>query len=143
MPRKGRGGERTGTPGAAYGNRTDLNQNHQPIAVKTGQTYGEAQRQERSQKALPLPAAPPGPSATGPSTPGAPGPDLAALLGSLPGLTDPTNRPGEPLTAGLPFGPGPGPVAPQAGSPAAGLVRRMLAEYPEQELFDLLAELDR
>lgn len=71
-------------------------------------------------------------------------PDLVAHLQALPGLTDPSARPQEPLTAGMPMGPGPGPVAPprpQDGSLA--LLRAMLAENPDPELFALMAEAER
>src|SRR5690348_16582488 len=126
MPRKskttgtGRGGPRQGTPGAAYGNRTDLNANRkpstQPIRTPRGMPYGEAGRQAAAQKVLPIPAAPSpsAPSAASGSSGGSgsvlpPDVDPGALLASLPTLGGPTSRPTEPVTAGLPIGPGPGP----------------------------------
>lgn len=127
MPRKGRGGSRQGTPGTAYTNRTDLAENRQPVRVPTGQPYGEAGRQEQAQQAMPLP-------------------DLSAMLSSLPGLTDESRRPDEPITAGLPTGPGPGPEALAAPPPdrsGVGLIKRMLRENPDPELFALLAEAER
>lgn len=127
MPRKGRGGSRQGQPGGAYANRTDLSLDRapaQPTQAKAGQTYGERGRQEASMRALPLP-------------------DLSAQVAALPGLTDPSTRPGEPLTAGLPFGEGPGPVAPQTGTGGAALLRRMLAEDPDPVLFQLVEQADR
>lgn len=127
MPRKGRGGARQGTPGTAYTNRTDLAVDRQPVAVPQGQTYGEAGRQEAAQQAMPLP-------------------DLGSMLSGLPGLADPTQRPDEPLTAGLPMGPGPGPEALAAPPPdrtGAGLLRRMVRDNPDPELFALLAEAER
>jgi len=126
MPRKGKGGPRSGNPGSTYTNRSDLAADVQPVAVKTGQTYGEAGRQEAAQQAVPLP-------------------DLLARLQSMPGLTDPSARPDEPLTAGLPVGPGPGPSALAAPPPpgGAGLLRRMVMENPDPELFALLEEMER
>jgi hypothetical protein len=127
MPRNGRGGSRTGTPGTAYENRTDLATNRQPVAAPQGQTYGERGRQEAAQAAVPIP-------------------DIAAMTASLPGLTDPSQRPDEPLTAGLPMGEGvgPNPMAAQMGSVGAGLLRRMIASgNTDPELFELLASAER
>lgn len=127
MPRTGRGGKRQGTPGEAYANRSDLALDRapaQPTQAPAGQVYGERGRQEAAMQALPLP-------------------DLSAQLQALPGLTDPSTRPTEPLTAGLPFGPGPGPATPQQRPGASGLIRRMLAANPDPELFQLLEIVDR
>lgn len=101
MPRKGysnQGGRRTGTQGKAYGNRTDLNENRQPIRVATGQPYGARAEQVAAQQAVPLPAAPP-------VRVSPPGP----ALGSFGAFDRPTERPDEPWTAGLKVGPGAGP----------------------------------
>ena len=108
MPRKsGRGGRRSGTPGAAYAQRTDL-QGAQPVRTAPSGGYGERVAQERAQRAVPLPsptapAAPVGPSAM------RPGPVAGALGDPL----RPTARPSEAVTAGLfgtPQGPGIDPV---------------------------------
>ena len=125
MPRKGKGGPRSGNPGTSYTNRTDLAADTQPVAVPTGQTYGEAGRQQQAMSAIGIP-------------------DLEGMLGSMPGLTDPSQRPDEPLTAGMPMGPGPGPVGiPPKGKGGMGLLRRMIAENPDPELFELLEEMER
>jgi hypothetical protein len=94
-----RGGRRQGKPGKAYPNRTDLNG---PTTIP-GQEYGAQAEQLRSQQAVPVQQAPG---------------DLAALLAGAPRpdqvpslLSEPSARPNEPLTAGLPTGPGPGPEA--------------------------------
>lgn len=100
MPRKGHGGKREGAPGQAYSNRTDLNQDRQPVQVAAGQPYGARQEQVAAQKAVPLPAAPPVQVPPPSPAPGSFGP-----------FTRPTERPDEPLTAGLPMGAGPGPEA--------------------------------
>ena len=79
-----------------------------------GQAYGERQAQVESQQAMPLPNmrqvnAPPMPA-------GAQGQELlhqarSANLVVPGGITHPTDRPDEPITAGLSTGPGLGPEA--------------------------------
>ena len=127
MPRKGKGGPRSGNPGTAYTNRTDLAADTQPVAVPTGQPYGEAGRQQAAMSQIGVP-------------------DLQGMLGSMPGLTDPSQRPEEPLTAGMPMGAGPG-IDPMRGalqeSGGVGLLRRLIAANPDPELFALLAEAER
>lgn len=113
--RSRRGGARQATPGAQYTNRTDLQQ-RQPVRTAPGQTYGVATQQAQSQSQMPLLAG--GPNATPavqqPATQGSPGgapPQLGAgpLPGGLGPLHSPTDRPGEPVTHGLPTGAGGGP----------------------------------
>lgn len=77
-----RGGRRQGTPGRAYTNRTDMMQNYNMEAGSPAAGGIEA------------PAS--APPITGPS------PD------DIPSLSTPTQRPGEPISAGLGVGPGPG-----------------------------------
>lgn len=98
-----------------------------PEAIKTapGQTYGEAAQQQLAQRAAPMGAAPiagggPPQTASGP-------PDMASVLAAAqahngPGnasFTRPTERPNEPVTSGLPAGPGPGPESLQGVGAAA------------------------
>ncbi len=84
-----------------YSNRQDLVASGRPQAVRapSGQTYGERQGLESAQQAQPLPGDP-----------------IAALMsatgthdGTPTALLGPTQRPDEPVTAGLTTGPGPGP----------------------------------
>ena len=82
MPRS-RGGKRQGTPGVGYSNRTDLTSNYD-LSKNTAATGGEQPQAQRPMVAGPLPD-------------------------ELPSLDTPTARPGEPVTAGLPIGAGPGP----------------------------------
>ena len=82
MPRA-QGGKRQGTPGTGYANRTDLASDPN-MDKNTAATGG-------------LDSAPP------------PGPPMRTPDDS-PMLTDPSQRPGEPITAGLPIGAGPGPA---------------------------------
>lgn len=107
-----------------------------------GQTYGEATQQKRRVQAVPTGAAP-----TQQAAQQAARRPIPAAPGSL---TAPTVRPDEPITAGAPFGPGPGPevlpipIAPQPGSRAdlAERVRVILAQFPNEALYGLAAELD-
>lgn len=126
-----RGGRRQGRPGQTYGNRSDLN------GAKTmefvGQQYGERARQVASQRAVPA-QAPPAP-ATGAPGPGGqtstPAP-LGPGPGSLGSLTDPTARPDEPISHGMPFGEGPGPEALQfRPSPDDDAITRLRALYQQ------------
>jgi len=77
-----RGGKRQGTPGKGYANRTDMDQNYNLGSEKTPAAGGVSAPQPK-----PLPVYPE----------------------DTPMLLDPTNRPLEPVTAGLPSGAGPGP----------------------------------
>lgn len=134
----GRGGPRTATPGTNYTNRTDL-QARQPIATAPGQAYGVAGQQAAAQSAMPLPGggASAGPTLGGPASPGPAGP----LPGSLGPLHAPTNRPAEPLTHGLPTGPGGGPeVLGNAPDPTLNMLRGIYARYPNPDLAALLNE---
>jgi hypothetical protein len=113
MPRKGRGGERQGTPGTAYGNRTDLNQ---PISTVPNQEYGMATAQREAQQAIPMASSP---VASAPDVPTQPAGKPLPRPGELPHL-EPTARPSEPVTAGIDYGPG-------AGSEAMAATRIPLA----------------
>ena len=115
------GGTRTASPGKAYTNRTDLKQ---PVTAPTGQAYGERKAQVDAQRAIPLPQAPP-----------------VVPLGA------PTQRPQEPLTAGLPVGPGPGPEAlapmapPPQEAPILEMFQALYAQYPSNDLRTMIEEL--
>jgi hypothetical protein len=122
MPRKGRGGERQGTPGTSYANRTDLNM---PISTVPNQEYGMATAQRQAQQAIPMAASPSSAPQVAPQAarPPAPAP------GSLPHIA-PTQRPDEPVTTGLPFGPGAGPEAMGPSSPTLGQSIQSVANNP-------------
>lgn len=119
-----RGGKRSGTPGKGYSNRTDLAQ------VPKGLPYGERQAREQALQAQPLPrqgGAPPAP----PRRPG-------ALAEAVP-LDAPTQRPGEPVTAGVPMGPGAGPEALGTVSQAPiDLLRVLYRRFPLESIRQLL-----
>lgn len=102
--RSRRGGVRTGTPGTAYGERTDLNNVRVlPVQVPTGLQYGQRKQLEDSQHAVPV---------TVPSTVTAtPAPAAPRPAPVITPIHAPSQRPGEPITAGLSGGTGPGPEA--------------------------------
>ena len=125
----------------AYANRTDLNNaaNRVPRQAATGQTYGKATQQMEAQRAVPMGGAPTDLPMQNFATPGEAG-----------GLTRRTERRTEPITAGAPFGEGPGPeVMPYQVTPASGSkadlserVRIIASMYPNPALLGLLAELE-
>lgn len=109
------GGRRTGKPGVSYGQRTDLNTarpDNGPKAVPEGQYVGT--RQGAIAQPTPTQAAP------------------LAPIGA------PTTRPGEPLTTGMPFGPGAGPQA--LGDPNAERLASMAKYLPTLEFLTTLPD---
>lgn len=126
-----RGGRRTGVPGKNYAQRTDL---HQAPKAPSGGEYGSVKASIDAQKVIPLPTAnhPPVQQA-------APAPQGVAP-GEIP-FDAPTTRPSEPVTAGLPMGPGPGPEVlnlPNDSSNTAMQLRAMYSSIPEAQNNDML-----
>jgi hypothetical protein len=86
---------------ADYPNRSDLRNPATSTARFTGQTYGEASAQEASQRSV---------------RPGTPPTEMQAqqvanrIRPGAKSLGRPSERPTEPITAGAPFGAGPGPM---------------------------------
>ena len=136
--------------------RTISGQAAQPIGAVAGQQYGAGVEQMAMQRAMPAPQV----AGAGQGAPGAPAPapggappriNMAELMqraqalqpatGLLPA---PTNRPNEPVTAGLSRGPGPGPeaLAVRRGSPAGEMLRRLSAETGDP-MFARLADQGR
>lgn len=123
----------------AYPNRTDLQNPAKKVARQAakGQQYGKATAQLQAQKAVPIGRAP---SESVPP----PQPQQGPMPGSLGAFTRQTERPNEPLTAGVNFGPGPN--AAQAGvaqpirtdDPVLERLRTLYAQYPNSDLADLL-----
>lgn len=129
-----RGGVRQGQPGRAYAQRTDLNLNTQAIRAGPSAGYGQRVAQEEAQRAVPLAGAAPAPA-------GAPRQAPRAFVDpdDVPTPGQPTRRPQEPLTAGLPFGPGPGPREVLGAPDVLGdRLRALYLAYPTQELAELL-----
>lgn len=103
MPRK---------PPGDYANRDSAAAAAQPVRTPTGLPYGEANQLEQAQRAAPLAGAPPAAAAPNPQPQGGLAQALEAARGMampLTNLRSPTERPNEPVTAGLPVGAGPGP----------------------------------
>jgi len=137
-----RGGQRTGKPGTGYPNRTDL----QAIRTAPAAQYGQRQAAMEAQQALRLPqVTQPGPTsipASGPPS-APPAPAAPASAPGMPpgvGLADPTQRPAEPLTAGLVSGPGPGPDNPALHwtDPDLIAIRHLYALHPSEDLRRLI-----
>lgn len=129
-----------------YPNRSDLRNPANKVAkmVAPGQTYGEGAAQMRAQQAVPMGGSPTDVApASQPSGP---------MPGSFGPLDRPTERPDEPITAGTPYGAGPGPEAlaqplpdylqPGSREMLADQVRYIYSKYPNPAVFQLLLELE-
>jgi hypothetical protein len=144
--RAANGGPRQGTPGTPYQNRRDL-QTQKPT-VATGQAYGQASQQLAAQQAVPIAGANAGVPPTAQPAPGQ-GPMQTQAPPAPPDLYRPTERPDEPVTHGLPVGPGAGPESlqvtgaanPSMTDPVAIQLRALYQKYPSQELADLLTDI--
>lgn len=112
-----RGGSRSGRPGQNYPNRTDM-QNAPRLApvANQGQTYGTAKAQLDSQSTIPM-GPPPIP------------------------LSAPTQRPSEPVQAGLSLGPGPGPDSIPAIAPVPTVDPDLIALAPYLPALEILTTL--
>lgn len=108
-----RGGKRVGKPGAAYGNRTDLN-HALPITTIPGE-YGSQTQQAASQRAVPMASGVLPQAQNVPQTPTTSSVSTTPM--PLTPLDAPTQRPDEHLMTGVNAGPGPGAeaLAPTAG----------------------------
>lgn len=114
--------------------RTQSGAPAQQIESVQGQRYGEGVAQQEMQRLLPAPqtrgepivASPVESASPAPTSPAAPPPDLAALLGQAPaGLLGGTQRPLEPVTTGMPSGPGAGPAVLGSLNPTTPLARML------------------
>lgn len=107
--------------------RSDLNQ---PKAAPVGQEYGQRKQTMDAQGVTALPNMAARSAATGQG-----GLDTR---GQIPSLSDPSARPGEPVTAGLPGGPGPGPEAlmngPYQTPEELWVLRAIYSKYPNEDL---------
>ena len=125
MPR-GRGGKREGTPGKGYSNRTDLAM-APDMSQNTAATGGMTAPAPQAQ-----PMQPPAP-----------------VVGAdeVPNLTDPTQRPGEPVTHGLAVGAGGGsevvgPMPPAPADPVRQAMEALMLISPNPDLQRILTRLD-
>lgn len=118
------GGPRTAKPGATYGNRSDL-------TASADATYGDNVNQQAIRSSTPN-RAPVRGGGGGPPPPG-----------SLIPLSAPSTRPNEPVTAGLPVGPGDGPEAlapmPPMGDDSLYELRALAARFPSKDLDRIIA----
>ncbi len=136
--RAGNGGARQGTPGQAYSNRSDLRT--QKVSVPPSAEYGQGEKLRQAQRAVPMAGAPPVPQ------PGAGAGPMAQFMtpNDTPMLHDPTHRPDEPVTHGMPFGAGAGPevLGGPAMSDVSARLRALYAIHPTQELRELIRQQD-
>ena len=118
----------------------------QPVQTPRGQEYGAAKAQAEAQAAQPvagLPGVPnqsqlPGGGRAGGASERT---QVGPPQGMLPRLSDPTARPNEPITAGMPLGPGPGPDALTAysfGPEELSALRGVYLEHPNEDLRRLI-----
>lgn len=132
-----RGGARQGTPGKTYSNRTDMNSAKPlPIRAVAGQQYGAKKEQIASQKSVPMSS----PAVVSPGAGGAV--EVAGEAGSFGAFTRPTERPNEPVQAGLPIGPGPGTDATMipGGDDVSLQLRALYLAYPNEHLRQLIED---
>jgi len=117
-----RGGKREGTPGKGYSNRTDLTSNYASGNAAAGGMQPQPQQRQFMSPAV--------------------GAD------EVPSLSDPTMRSGEPVTAGLSVGMGPGsealgPMPPSRTNPVRTAVQALIAISPNNpDLIRLLNKID-
>lgn len=122
------------------------------MRVAPGQQYGQRIAQERAQQAVPLAGATsPGPAAApSPSAPPPSGGMPTLLSGPPPGLLTPldapTQRPDEPITAGMDVGPGPGRAAlgqlGGIGEDVNAALRAIFSRYPNEDIRRVLEAVD-
>lgn len=130
MPR-GRGGKRTPkNPAAVSGpgklaRRTDGGPG-QPVRLAPAEFHGQRQQMTQLQQAAPM--------AAGTEPP--PGAGLPPFAGQA--FRTPTDRPGEPVTAGAPFGPGAPAVTRLLPDDPLELLRAVYAKYPTEGIRRLL-----
>lgn len=112
MPRRrsNRGGPRQGIEGRTYGNRTDLANSPRQQAPQVRAAAQQAAVEQAPPR--PLPAVTP--------------------------LTAPSERDFEPVTAGLPFGPGPGPEVLRQPLTPLDRLKRMYRANPNPDLLELI-----
>jgi hypothetical protein len=114
----------------------------QAIQVPKGEDYGEANAMADAQRVQPVAGSPTPPPSPGPSSAGGSGGSLPGMApGQIPSLADPSSFPDEPLTAGLPGGPGPGTEALRSaafGPQELSNMRAIFLKYPNEDLRRLI-----
>lgn len=108
----------------------------------SGMPYGENQELEQMQSAAPMSASPTARSPRARQRQAGKAGKAAGGMGASP-LMAPTQRPDEPVTAGAPVGPGPGPSQRQAPPRLSGILQRMTMNDPSGDSEALLAIAQR
>lgn len=119
-----RGGKRQGTPGVGYSNRTDLTSNYANAGQSAAAGGIEAPREQQPMIQSP-----------------------AIGADQVPNIGDPTNRPTEPVTAGLDIGLGAGsealgPMPPSPADPVRQVIQALMLQFPNPDLNRMLNRLD-
>lgn len=125
-------------PGA-HSRRTDGGP-AQVISTAPDQTYGDAKQQHADQAIAPMGGAEPLPAA--PNVPATP-PNAGGRTPYSGGpFNAPSNRPGEPVTTGVPIGPGASPAAmPNVNAQPTGAMTQMLQQMSATDTTGVLAAL--
>lgn len=147
MARGKRGGHRVPAKPAAVSGPGSLSQRTDgavPQLQHTGLPYGENRAVNEQQSAAPIspqggPAAGGGGTPPAAATPRRPGPPRFGDGGAF----SPTARPGEPMTAGIDWGDGPGAPATVLPDDPYLVARALYAMAPSPELERLIARLSR
>lgn len=124
-----------------YARRTDGGP-AQVISAAPNQPYGEAGAQREAQRLAPMGAADPMPQAAQPTPDQMQAMRLPEFNG--PALTAPTQRPDEPITAGVDIGPGPGSEIlnlPNGGPQGTGAMTALLQRVASTDITGALAPL--
>lgn len=129
-----RGGRRTPSRPAPVSGPSALSQRtdggpSQPVRLAPAEQYGDRTAMRQLQQAAPM-AAGGGP----PAVDAAGLPQQRPNVGDMGGVFGPTGRPGEPATAGMPFGAGPGPRP----STTVDFVRALYSRFPNSDMRELL-----
>jgi hypothetical protein len=112
------------------------------MSTSPNQPYGEAKQQMDAQRLSPMGAADPLPNAaTVPAGGDAPPPTMPTFSG-VP-LTDPSQRPDEPITHGVDIGPGAGPEILNLPNPAQGTgqMSALLQRYAVSDASGIVGQL--
>jgi len=113
-----------------------------PTPPVTGLPYGQNQALQAQQSAAPLSAPAPGGGGAGSAPAPTTSPAGPPRMGPA-GAFSPTQRPGEPLTAGVDWGAGPGAPPKALPDDAYMAARALYAVSPTPELERLIARLSR
>lgn len=119
----------------------------QPATAPKGADYGEAQASLDRQRAQPVAGAPITPGTPSSSPTPIPQASLSGMMpGEVPTLMDPSARPGEPVTAGLPSGPGPGLEGMNAGAfgpQELSFLRHLYKTYKFEPLRRMIEQMEQ